>query len=568
MATTRARFESLEASMTELREMVQTMFEGMEEMRTILKRKKERKKETKADYRNPFSSLGEDYEEEDEWEDENSESDESSKSSKHTDQHWKNPIRMDFSKFNGTDDPRVWLNRARQYYRAQDTPAKKWVQWASYHLDGEANQWWQWFSARHIRITWSMFEKGLLQRFSTAELEEADEAIVRLKQTGSFRSYLIEFERLVNCVPHWKDKVLLGAFMAGVQDDLAKEIRFFRPQTLEQAIGLARHADEQAKTRRTGGLHVKTQQRMTNSTPAAHMSSSSRSSNIANSVPTKRLTWAEMQAKREKNECFNCDEPFSRGHKCRLAQAFLIESGNEEEDSSPIYDEEVENGEPTISLNALVGESRGKSMRMIGSIKNETIQLLVDSGSSLNFIHPQRAEDLRLSVVHIPPIYVRVSNGDKMPCSLRFEGVNITIQGITFQTTLYGLNVCNLNVVLGLPWLESLGPVLTDYRTMTMNFEQEGCEHILRGFSPSPKAKSIEWDELTKEPSNETSVFVLMKSSETETESALEEVHTDIQRILNQFDDVMSEPKGLPLPRTYDHRITFKDENTVVNVAP
>ena len=138
-----------------------------------------------------------------------------------------------------------------------------------------------------------------------------------------------------------------------------------------------------------------------------------------------------MQAKREKNECFNCDEPFSRGHMCKLAQAFLIENRIEEEDPDPIYDEEVENGEPSISLNALSGENRGKSMRMIGSIKKEIIQLLVDSGSSLNFIHPQHAEKLRLTVVHIPPIYVRVANGDKMPCSLRFEGVKITIQCIT-----------------------------------------------------------------------------------------------------------------------------------------
>ncbi|KAL1549850.1 hypothetical protein AAHA92_17887 [Salvia divinorum] len=113
MVATRARFESLESSMAELRVMVQTMFEGMEEMRTILKiQKGERKKETRANNRNSFVSSGRDY---------------------------KNPICMDFSKFNGTDDPHVWLNRAQQYYRAQDTPAKKWVQYATYHLDGEEN---------------------------------------------------------------------------------------------------------------------------------------------------------------------------------------------------------------------------------------------------------------------------------------------------------------------------------------------------------------------------------------------------------------------------------------------
>ena len=84
-----------------------------------------------------------------------------------------------------------------------------------------------------------------------------------------------------------------------------------------------------------------------------------------------------------------------------------------------------------------------------------------------------------------------------------------------FQTTLYGLNVCNLDVVLGMPWLESLGPVLTDYQEMTMNFKQEGLERIIRGLFPSQKATSIKWDDLTKESGNEKSVFVLMKSAST-----------------------------------------------------
>lgn len=46
-------------------------------------------------------------------------------------------------------------------------------------------------------------------------MEEADEAIIRLRQTGA---YLAELERLVNCLPHWEDKALLGAFLAGVKE--------------------------------------------------------------------------------------------------------------------------------------------------------------------------------------------------------------------------------------------------------------------------------------------------------------------------------------------------------------
>lgn len=92
--------------------------------------------------------------------------------------------------------------------------------------------------------------EGTSEAFRHQKMEEADEAIIRLRQTGAFRTYLAEFERLVNCLPHWEDKALLGAFMAGVKDELAREIRFFRPHSFEHAIELARHADEQSRSRR------------------------------------------------------------------------------------------------------------------------------------------------------------------------------------------------------------------------------------------------------------------------------------------------------------------------------
>lgn len=43
---------------------------------------------------------------------------------------------------------------------------------------------------------------------------------------------------------------------------------------------------------------------------------------------------------------------------------------------------------------------------------------------------------------------------------------------------------------------------------------------------------------------------------------------SDLLRLLEEFSDVLEEPKSLPPPRTFDHRIRLTDERTVVNVAP
>ena len=53
----------------------------------------------------------------------------------------------------------------------------------------------------------------------------------------------------------------------------------------------------------------------------------------------KRLTWDEMQKRRTQGLCFNCDEKFTPGHRCRGPQLLLLE-GSSNTDS--LDDEEVE----------------------------------------------------------------------------------------------------------------------------------------------------------------------------------------------------------------------------------
>lgn len=52
-------------------------------------------------------------------------------------------FKMDFPRFSG-DDPTEWLSRVEQYFEFQDTTEERRVSLASFHLEGEANQWWQW----------------------------------------------------------------------------------------------------------------------------------------------------------------------------------------------------------------------------------------------------------------------------------------------------------------------------------------------------------------------------------------------------------------------------------------
>lgn len=51
---------------------------------------------------------------------------------------------------------------------------------------------------------------------------------------------------------------------------------------------------------------------------------------------------------------------------------------------------------------------------------------------------------------------------------------------------LHVLPLCGADVVLGVQWLKSLGPVQTDYNTLTMKFIYDGTLIELKGDSDVP----------------------------------------------------------------------------------
>jgi len=50
---------------------------------------------------------------------------------------------------------------------------------------------------------------------------------------------------LGNRVRGWTQKALVGTFMGGLKPEIAEGIRMFKPQSLKEAISLARMKDEQ-----------------------------------------------------------------------------------------------------------------------------------------------------------------------------------------------------------------------------------------------------------------------------------------------------------------------------------
>jgi hypothetical protein len=130
-----------------------------------------------------------------------------------------------------------------------------------------------------------------------------------------------------------------------------------------------------------------------------------------------RLTPQQLEERKEKGLCFNCDNKYSKGHKCGEKKLFYIDCEEEEEqEQEPCQDEYIEvilfeELTPTISCNALVGISTPQTLKIEGYIKKKKVIVLIDSGSTHNFIHYKLAKALNCFVYPAPKFQVMIADG-------------------------------------------------------------------------------------------------------------------------------------------------------------
>ena len=169
--------------------------------------------------------------------------------------------------------------------------------------------------------------------------------MINLRQKGPVIEHIQQFQKLSLGVDGISNDKLLDLFIGTLKDKIQHEVRLFEPTSLEKAFMVARKVESKnlvMATRRT--------------TP-----NPSRESNVPSFDPSQptRLTPQQMDERREKGLCFNCDNKYSKGHKCGEKKLFHIdyeeEEANEHEPSQAKEIEDITPEEitPTISCHAL-----------------------------------------------------------------------------------------------------------------------------------------------------------------------------------------------------------------------
>lgn len=140
----------------------------------------------------------------------------------------------------------------------------------------------------------------------------------------------------------------------------------------------------------------------------------------------KRLTSEEIASRRERDLCFSCDEKYHRGHKCASRVFLLLAEEDEPPDPSLItplgldpdsVPDSVPDSPAThdlypaqLSLNSLAGHMAPETLRFVATIFGRDVVLLVDGGSTYNFIQRQLVTQLGLPSWATTPLRAMVNN--------------------------------------------------------------------------------------------------------------------------------------------------------------
>lgn len=249
-------------------------------------------------------------------------------------------------------------------------------------------------------------------------------------------------------------------------------------------------------------------------------------------------------------------------------------SDDEEEESEPLDPPTSSSKVITADLShmySMDGRPRAATLEFHGFLITSEVFILVDTGSTHNFVHPRIAEKVKLPLTAIRPFRVYVGNGQSLTCSYTSAQAELRIQGHSSVLDLYVLLVHGPDVILGMAWLHSLHRVTSDYNAGTVEFQSNGRPVCLKVTPRMPRQISVHTFASILFHQEAVDIFeiVLLPDSTPETNDKLElssDLPPTVRDVLQQHAAVFTVSLGLLPSRAFDHKIHLLPHSKPVNV--
>ncbi|KAL4574559.1 hypothetical protein LXL04_021392 [Taraxacum kok-saghyz] len=428
--------------------------------------------------------------------------------------------------------------------RNQQTPTEAWVRQETFSLQGRVSGWYHNLRMMKDRLTWGQFSEECKICFGPPMSMNPLGELTRLRQTGSVEDFCESYESLLGRTTGVSHEQSIWHFCAGLTNAIRYEVEFARSATLYYAMNLARQIEfklaEEGRPR-SFGPPITTGSKPATVNKNRESAGTGGTGGAGKTVPRnpawKRLTAREMDERRAKGLCFNCDDLFSIGHKCAKLFCIMLADEGELDEDSPTEDDT-----PKIYLNAIRGEKTNQTFQVQAVIGTGLAWVLLDMGSTHNFIAKRSAERLQILVHHRPGLCVALPDGGKMASNGISKDLHMAVQGCEFSADFFSIPLEGFDMVLGICWLQGLGQILWDFKVREMEFTMDG--------------RPIKWH---GETPNSATLATLTHHDETE---------PNLKTLLEEYSDIFEKPTGLPPIRTCDHRIQFQTGTDPIVVRP
>ncbi|XP_063948159.1 uncharacterized protein LOC135152240 [Daucus carota subsp. sativus] len=481
--------------------------------------------------------------------------------------------KLDFSKFDG-NNPRIWIKKCVRYFELCKIPNDQKVDIASLHMLHKAETWVSSYLANRRSVDWDDFIIDLIARFRDDGPGKIVEQFNRLQQTGPLEDYIDEFENARSLMLQnnhiFPDSYMLDSFIGGLKASVKPFFRAFKPTTIAQEVEYARLKEETT----TNGFKPSKFSTTTQPTPLQSVPL------LANSLPpllptpaaknnqlvpykaanprNSRFIPADVRAEKiAKGLCYYCDQTYEKGHKCKFKepQLFTVEVPSDDADLL----------EDCMSHTF-------QTMRLKGVTKGKPLHILVDSGSTHNFVDLVFAQKLGCHLEEVEAQAVIVADGSHIVCKHKCQNFHWLMNGREFVTEVLLIPLGSCDMVLGIQWLSTLGAVQWDFKKLQMDFILNNELITLKGIPPR-KLKVIEGQPSPKMMQN-AAHCCLLQLNKIDSVLSMENKgqqpdFPELQQLRQEFASVFEDPVGLPPSRTtFDHKIPLAPGEGPVNIRP
>lgn len=289
--------------------------------------------------------------------------------------------------------------------------------------------------------------------------------------------------------------------------------------------------------------------------------------------PRRHNSSAELDEKRRKGICFKCDGPWGKDHKCpnKELRVLTVFNGYEVE----VLDGNVDNGEReaivgecmALSFTSYRGISSPETTKVRGTVGKADVVIMLDSGATHNFISPAAVQKLKLKCKQDPNLNVKLGTGIMVQGMGVCDRVSFSVQDLEFTTDFVVLELGQIDIILGVYWLRTLGDCKVNWETNEMSFLYKNRIVSLRGESDlhiskmSLKSLSSGFTLSTKGVEVELCNQQLLQAEG-------QPLTEGLQEVLTKYDQVFEIPTGLPPIRGREHSINLLPGNNAISVRP